>query len=586
MMRTFLQFLLFLITLFFTSFQTSPTVTSSVKLPPDYPKNYFQLPIDGALSMSGSFGELRGNHFHAGIDIRPTKTSGHQPIFAAADGYIGRIKTQGGGYGQAIYIIHDNGYTTVYGHLDNFTPDILRFVREKQYASEQFEQDMALDSTQFRVKKGQQIATMGNRGNSFGEHLHFEIRETATEKVINPLLFSFNIPDHSPPVISLLKAYYLNDKNEIVGSNIYYPNKKHGDYVLDKDTLSVAYDKIAFAVEVNDAADGKSGKNGVFKISEQLDSQTIYRFTAETCGFAESRYLNAHTDYEYYKTSKIHLHRTFLLPGNQLTMYDSVLNYGIVTVLPTAKKISIKVDDVAGNTSILNFSVKRNDIIVAAKSIPHKYFLPYDESSLLQPDGAEIRFPVGCLYENLYMKFGITQRESGTFSSVYHIHNTNTPLNRDFDIAIQPQNLPDSLRQKAFVAYCERDDERTYNVGGLWRNDGFLSAQNNNFGNYCIMIDTIAPSITAVSFSTDLGSLSKISFKIKDNFEPMGDGTTLKYRATLDDHFLLMEYDAKYATIFYNLNENKIPAGKHQFKLEVTDFSGNKRIFERTIFGR
>ncbi len=570
-----------LFALLLTSFQTP--LPKTVLKPTEYPKNYFQLPIEGALSMSGNFGELRGNHFHAGMDIRPTKPDGHQPIFAAADGYIGRIKTQGGGYGQALYIIHDNGYTTVYGHLDNFSADILRLVREKQYASELFEQDIRLDSTQFRIKKGQQIGTMGNRGNSFGEHLHFEIRETATEKAINPLLFGFQAPDHSPPVIGLLKTYYLNEKNETVASNVYYPKKKNGNYLIENDTISAAYDKIAFAIEVNDAADGKYGKNGVYKITLKKDSQTVFRFTAETCGFAESRYLNAHTDYAYYKTRHPHLHRLFLLPGNFLTMYDSVLNYGITEVGKMPIKINIIVEDIAGNTSGLNFWVKRNNESVTKKAEPYNYFLPYNDTNIIKPEGAIFRFPAGCLYENLYLKFGTTTRESGTFSSVYHLHNIQTPLHRNIEIALFPQNLPDSLKQKSFVSYCERDDTRTYNCGGLWRNDGFLTAQNEVFGNYCIMIDTVAPTISPISFSSDVKNISRISFRIKDNFESMGDGTALKYRATVDNQFLLMEYDAKTATLFHNLNENKITVGEHIFKLEVTDFSCNEAVFERKI---
>ena len=570
-----------LITLLLTSFQI-PQPTKELKSP-DYPKNYFQLPAEGVLSMSGTFGELRGSHFHAGIDIRPTKSAGHQPIFAAADGYISRIKTQGGGYGQALYIVHDNGFTTVYGHLNNFSDEIFQFVREKQYASEQFEQDIALDSTKFRIKKGQQIGTMGNRGNSSGEHLHFEIRETATEKAINPLLFGFNAPDHLPPVIGLLKAYYLNEKNETVGSTLFYLDKKNGKYVPEKDTLSVAYDKIAFAIEVNDAADGKSSKNGVFKITAKTDTQTVFRFTAETCGFAESRYLNAHTDYAYYKTRHPHLHRLFLLPGNYLTMYDSVLNYGICEVRKIPAKITVTVEDIAGNASVLNFWVKRSSETMTTKAEPYNYFLPYNEINVIQPEGARFRFPTGCLYENLYLKFGLTARESGSFSSIYHLHNTQTPLHRDIEIAILPQNLKDSLKQKAFVAYCERDDARTYNCGGLWRNDGFLTAQNNVFGNYCIMIDTVAPTITPVSFSSDLRNINRISFKIRDNFEPMGDGTALKYRATIDNQYLLMEYDAKTSTIFYNSSENKITSGSHVFRLEVMDFSKNVARFERQI---
>ena len=81
-----------------------------------YPKDYFASPMDIPLVLSGSFGELRSNHFHAGIDIKTQQVEGLS-ILASADGYISKIKISHWGYGKVLYITHPNGYTSVYGHL-------------------------------------------------------------------------------------------------------------------------------------------------------------------------------------------------------------------------------------------------------------------------------------------------------------------------------------------------------------------------------------------------------------------------------------------------------------------------------------
>src|SRR5579862_6742332 len=87
----------------------------------NYPQGYFRDPLNIPISLAGNFGELRPNHYHMGLDIRTEKRV-NLPVFAAADGWVSRIKIEPAGFGQAIYINHPNGYTTLYAHLNDFFP--------------------------------------------------------------------------------------------------------------------------------------------------------------------------------------------------------------------------------------------------------------------------------------------------------------------------------------------------------------------------------------------------------------------------------------------------------------------------------
>ena len=146
--------------------------------PNSYPKDYFQSPVGRSFNLAGTFGELRPNHFHAGIDIRHSGHGIGDPIYAPAEGYVSRIKIAAGGYGNALYINHPNGYTTVYGHLDRYRDDIAAWIKKTQYEKEKFDIDVELTPDLFPVQKGQQVANMGNTGASAGPHLHFEDRKS------------------------------------------------------------------------------------------------------------------------------------------------------------------------------------------------------------------------------------------------------------------------------------------------------------------------------------------------------------------------------------------------------------------------
>ncbi len=579
----------------FASFQTQipiksvereSTIHHSQLIIHNYPHDYFQSPVAGDIRLSGSFGELRPNHFHAGSDIRHKEGRSGEPIFAAADGYIGRIKIQGGGYGQAIYIIHPNGYTTVYGHLEKFAPAIQKFVRDKQYAMQKFEQDIVMDSSQFVVKKGEQIAYMGNRGNSFGEHLHFEIRETVSEKTINPLLFGIRLNDNSAPTLGGVKVYEF-EGDEISNERILSLKKSGNNYALSGfDTLEISNDKVAFGINATDGSEGSAGHNGIFSLRVLADSQLIYKFTAESIAFSESRFVNAHMDYEEHATTNRYYHRAFLLPGNYLSMYDSVVNRGILKVSEKPVLVNLVVGDINGNVSRLKIIVKRklNTIVNNISKPTAQYFLPYNEGSLINFNNAQLRFPVGCLYQNLNMRLGSTDTENGQLSPTYQIQNTRTPLHSDMEIAILPTvSIPDSMRSKVFMAYCKNNDSRTSNLGGNFRSDGYFGCKNDYFGNYCLKYDVTPPTIKNItSARTKKSRPSKLAFIIKDNFVAGGE-TALKYNATADGQFFLLEFDAKNNLLFYNFDENRVPSGEHVIVLTVTDFSGNVATYKERI---
>lgn len=584
--------------LLFTSFNDPKSLAKDTTFRPHalagieapYPQDYFASPIGGELVLSGSFGELRKNHFHSGIDIAPTRGS-NEPIFAAAEGYVVRIRTQEAGYGQSVYIAHPNGYTTVYGHVNSFSNDILAVIRKKQYETETFEQDLILQPTDLPVRQGQQIATMGNRGMSLGPHLHFEIRETESQKAVNPLLFGLNVPDNVPPKFEDLKVYFLDDKREIISTKIINLTKKTPtEYTIAGDTLSVAAPYVAFAIQATDIHSGDSGENGIFSLALKTDDELIYKFTAEKFGFDETRYINAHIDYYEHQARRTYFHRAFRLCGDFLSMYDSVRNDGIIalpfvsqTDSASCKKINLSASDVAGNTRSLSFVVRPKQQTVLPEAKPFTYFFPFDKESMIKPDDAAVfYFPKGCFYENINARFGTAYTEGGQFSRTYQLHDTRTPIQYDFKIAIKPQNLPDSLRSKAFIAYCTRENGQAYTCGGTWDKDGFLTTKSSKFGNYSIEVDRTPPTITSQNFGEKMAKTSRLAFKIKDNIE----GRPLRYRAEMDGKWFLMEFDAKSDILFSRFEDLPSPfntEGEHLLKITVTDDRDNATVFQRSF---
>jgi len=540
----------------------------------NYPQDYFSSPVTHKILLSGTFGELRPNHLHAGIDIKAIYGKTGEPILAAAEGFISRINVKSGGYGRAIYMDHPNGYTTVYAHLQKFSPAVEAYIKKEQYARKQFEITVYPDSTQFNFAKGDKIGTLGLSGRSFGPHLHFEIRDTNTEEPINPLLFGIHIEDKLKPLVQGIKVYELNEHKETIQEKKFWVKKKASSYKLDKDTLYISSWRAGFGIETYDQMNGAPNKNGVYTLDLLVDDSLIYSFNMERFSFDETRYINAHLDYKERISNRDYFNRCFRLPGNKLSIYEKVLEDGIVQLsLYKAKKIRFECTDVNNNQSTLEFWVKRKEVEVPTTEV-YNYKLIYNEENIVQTGEVELYFPQGCLYENLYLKYlASIDTSNNIYSKVFHIHDRETAIHKYFDLSIKSSNIPSDSYDKAFIAYCNKDGSYT-NCGGLWSGH-FLNTKVRELGDYCIKIDKEAPVIKLLNLNKD-----NIAFKVIDNFGTARNVSGLKMEAKIDGNWALFEWDAKNDLLKHKF-DGSLNSGKHHLLLKVEDAMGNASLFEK-----
>jgi Peptidase family M23 len=567
-----------------------------------YPKDFFSSPVLHPIEVTGTFGELRNNHFHGGLDIRPERSGVSETIVAAADGYVSRIQVSAYGYGKLLQITHNNGFTTLYAHLDDFSPAINDYVKANQYAQESYEINLSPNATDFFVRKGEKIGMMGNTGGSQGTHLHFEIREIGSEHPLNPLLFGFNVPDDKSPKFYELKIYSLDEKHETISSReinlraqgtkkkikvkkgkkvkyktIYTPPPADSPYTIEGDTIEVAAEQVGFGIKTYDTANWSGNTNGIYDLSLYQNENLIYNFNVEKFEFAETRYINAHIDYAEKMRGGGLFNRCYRLPGNQLSMYKNLQNDGVIALYEgQINEVMIVAKDANANPDTLIFYIKKKTDFSVKKEKNYAQYLDYNGDNTFNSGSFEAYFPYSSLYESCYLTFSQAENNNPlAFSPTYRLHNASTPLHKSIDIKIQPQKVvPDSLADKLFVAFKASDGDLLF-CGNTWQGN-FLVGKNDNFGNYFIAADTTAPSIKPVRFSENMQNESRMSFRISDNVKAGRNG--LKWRATIDGQWILLEHDTK-SPVLTHYFDHRIAAGEHELIVEAEDKSGNKSFF-------
>lgn len=567
-----LKFLVSICLLFASTFVQAQQIYSTNK----YPITDFRQPLDiSPPALAGSFGEIRGNHFHSGIDFRTNQREGY-PVYAVADGYISRLRVQNSGFGQALYINHPNGFTTVYGHLQRFAPKIASIVKNLEYEKKSFEIDEFPDATLIPVHKGEIIAWSGNRGSSGGPHLHFEIRDTKTEETINPQFFGIIIPDNIPPVIHGLYVYRLNGKtfNENTPKQAIGISGANGNY---KTTAPISLTgEVGFGIVVTDRHNGLSGTNGVYSIQLEVDGKKIYTSALERFAFEDSKAINSHIDYPTYLNTKRSIQKSFVEPGNPLKIYSSLVNSGRINFNDGAShQLRYIITDSKGNSSVLPFTVNAGSAPIAAPVIPAGIIYPYNRVNEFNTDDIKVVFPLRTLYSDLNFTYKKLPKPTGNaWSAVHQIHNKYTPLHIGFDISIKADNLPENLRSKALIVNSNGSSQ-----GGFFEN-GYVKATPKNFGSFYIATDTLAPRIVPVNIAEgkNMAGLSKIFFRISDNLSGIKS-----FNGFIDGKWALMEFDTKTATLWHSFDE-RTASGKHTLELVVADMKENTRKYTVTFF--
>jgi len=595
-------------------------------VPGAYPRNYFRDPLAIPMNLAANFGELRAEHYHMGLDIR-TQHRENLPVFAAADGYVARVSVAPFGFGQAIYIDHPNGYTTVYGHLNHFFPALAAYVHKEQYRHRSWQVYLELPPSLFPVHKGELIAYSGNTGGSQGPHLHFEIRRTAGDVNLNPLLFGLPVPDKTTPTIERL-AWYDRSKSvyeqsphllAVQRNNIH----EDGRFAISASLLSVPVTHVSFAIGAFDTQSGSTNPNGIYEAELFMDERPVIGFQMDRISYDNTRNINAHIDYKTRLTGGPFLQQLFFLQGYPLPSIYSVLNGatgrpadpaallaagghppdGVLDISDgRSHAIKIEVRDPYGNTSLLTFEIKYNPAAFADVSgdspagngaLPAaskaKRFYPGMVDGL---EGADCSFFLGekSLYDSVTIGTivagypGSGKTLHGGISNTYAIGAPWIPLLEPVLVRIQYPHqvhadpvaggsMASPIDTTHVVMVCfngtDKDVQRPE-----WH-DGWASARFREFGDFQLVDDRTPPVITPLQplQGANLARAHRIAFDVKDDL-----GALRSFIAELDGSWLCFTNDKAKAFIY--IFDEHCPPGAHTLKVTATDVAGNQTTRE------
>lgn len=536
----------------------------------NYPRNYFRHPLDIPMQLVANFGEIRTNHWHMGLDIR-TQQRVNLPVYAAADGYVSRIGVEPGGFGQAIYLSHPNGFTTLYAHMNAFFPALATWVRSRQYELQSWKVNLTLPAQLFPVKKGDLIGYSGSTGASQGPHVHFEIRDTETEKCLNPLLFGFPIPDAVPPTLNRL-AMYDRNRSTYAQSPQMLPLRRSGSVYVPAggSTIRSGSNKLSFAIGAIDRFSGTPNPNGIYSARMIVDGSEVSGFVLDDIGYDETRYINAQLDLPYQARGGGSVQHITPLPGAATAAYK-IKGDGTLLLRDTeTHEVVIEVSDANRNISTIRFNVVYDPTMVRnVAAMPAERMIPNQVNVVERPD-FELFTSEYSIYDTVGVAYNSTAAPAASAISVQHQFLTNAiPSHDSVTVRIRP-TVEISPQQRARTVIKNIAGTRTFVHRAQWQN-GWLAAKFRQFGTYQAFVDEEAPTVNAPS--SNLTQARSLVFTPRDNFN-----TIRSFRAEVDGQWLRFTND-KGRSWVYSFDE-KFPRGQHELRLIIEDEAGN--VLDRT----
>lgn len=538
----------------------------------NYPKDYFRSPLDIPMQLSGNFGELRPNHFHGGFDIKTNQREGLN-IYAVADGYITRIKISTAGYGKAIYINHPNGYTSVYGHLKNAVGVIQEKIIENQYANKAYEVEIFFKPNELLVKKGDIIAISGNTGGSEGPHLHFEFRDTKSEKIINPLFFGFDkqIIDAKKPVISSLVVYPIDENTTVNQSqravNLNLSLQADGTFLAEK---VVANGKIGFGINAADYDNVSYNANGIFKAQMTANGKAVFEYKFDEMAFDEARNINYFIDYSRYKKTHQRIQKLFMKNNYNWSNITTNIDNGIFDVTTNFNQINrIEVSDFNENNTVISIPIEYSNqkAIVFSEVKKTPYLVKYNKDNNFEKENVSVYFPNGTFYEDFYINFDVKQ-------NVLTLHDDTVPARTNFSISFDDTKTPSELKKKMFIASVN-GKKINYITTKLEGNT--FSCKSKTLGQFTLVKDVIAPKIKLAKSIENKWITGQKSINLTISDDLSGVKT---YNGYLNEKWVLFEYESKANRITHAFIDELLNEGLNKLKVVVTDNVGNSTIFE------
>ena len=543
--------------------------------------------VDG--SCSSNFGEMRPGHFHAGVDIRTGGVEG-KPLVAVADGYISRIYLAPGGYGRAVYIALDNGTTAVYGHLQRFRDDIETHVRNERYARRANRLDLYFKPDAWPVRQGDVIGYSGNSGSSMGPHLHFEVRDTPTQRLYNPVHEGIIRPtDTLPPRI--FRIHYV-EVDTLPGTDLClrstprtYETKVEspGRYSLQRAEPVAAGRKGYFVAEVSDRRNGVNNRFGIWRLTAWVDDERVFEYRMDGFTFDLSRCCDAISCYPLQIASRNECIRLAQLAAAPDRFYTAMRERGILRTEPgQVRRVRIELEDDSGNISDLRFEVRGREGEFRAEADTAATIVRHDAATTIAiGQEMQARIPAGAVYETLYCRperLSAPKVDTGivVLSPAYRVLQTTTPLRTAATVSIRA-DVPRNLQLRASLAQKTAKGKVAY-VGGSYA-DGAVTAKTTSTDGLFIVADTLPPRIAPLFKSgADLSKNSELCFRVSDNFSGISSATL-----DIDGQWVPCDRYPMQGRLVHKFDTP--PSGRsHTVRLTLRDCAGNTSHWEGRFY--
>ncbi|MEN8844930.1 MAG: M23 family metallopeptidase [Candidatus Arcticimaribacter sp.] len=532
-------------------------------------------PLDIPLKLSGTFGEFRPTHFHAGLDIKTQGKEGFK-VSSIKAGSIRRIRVATSGYGKCLYIQHADGTTSVYAHLKKFAPKIESFIKAYQYEQETFVTQKFLKLGEMTVEQGEIIGYSGNTGGSLGPHLHFEIRDTKEETPLNPLQLGFEIPDSIRPIVQGLYRY----KKDVNGlsAKIQIPLERVNDSVYQADILRLGGTH-AFGIRLFDRQDLSYNRNGIYKATVNVNGSNMFSYTFDKIDFKDGKKIDALIDYPTYREERIRVQKLFRdLDVDYSFLPKTAPNGFIEFTEDRAYQVEIIVEDYANNKTYVSFYVEGKTDFPLVEKAPMQNPIHPDQDYLFAFDQHEVYIPKNTFYQTIDLS--VEEKKDTLF-----IANTTLPQRKGFELNVAIPEALDSLQrqQLSLAIYDPEEEKEEKQLRYVWtaKKDSILQTKYAYPGQYVLTKDSLAPSIKPLNFKDQqwMSNYKFLEIEVDDEFSGIKS-----YRATMNGQWILMEHEPKDNTLIYDFSDIEFDQTQLNFELEVEDQVGNQSVFKAIIF--
>ena len=528
----------------------------------------FHSPIDAPFDLSGTFGEFR-SRFHTGIDFKSRGVQG-QKIFSIEDGFVSRIEVNNYGYGKVIYIDHPNGYTSVYAHLRNFSPELNKYIKSELYKSKTNSIKKFPKKNELTIRKGSVIGYSGNTGRSFGPHLHFEIRETENQNALNPLMFNYKYIDKERPIIRGL--YIINEDKSLVRK---LPVRKKISKLNDSTYISdlIEYNgKIGIGLDIYDIQyKNLYNQNGIYKVELFIDSILSYSYKMDKIKFSENHYKKIMYDYlslveKNKKVLKIYTPRNSNLSFLKNNSFNGIINSDTYK----DNYVTIKISDWNKNSSYIKFrlkSVKTKSEDISFQGIE----ILRNQDYTLNKNLSIIEIDKNTFYDDLLLNISYN-------SDTLDLGKEKNPFRSSLRVKL-PHKIIDTMQlRQSFVGKIIND--RVSYLSSK-KNNSYVYANTSSLGRYIISRDTLEPEIKPINFKNNSNIKGKRSLRLRLKDELSG---IKKYSSYINGIWALFEYEPKSNLIFHNLSDGIINNGENELIIKYEDGVGNKGVFKTKVF--